>query len=131
MSNITSLKIGKNKIQCMLEPNITDYVVLPSTFVKKTIGPDEFYCYEYTAAEDCFVRFEGKLTNSENQFYLFDLTPDLNNITKQIPLHSRHMQGIDIGWYFFDVLYLMRKDQTFQWRVRGFIDSKIVKFSVK
>ena len=83
--------------------------------------------YEYTATEDCFVRFEGRLTNSENQFYLVDIT----DTTKQIPIHSRHMQNLDQGWNFFDEPQLMRKGQTFQWRVRGFSNAVVVKFSVK
>lgn len=127
MSVITSLQIGNNKVQCLLEPNITNYSVLPSTFVKKTIGSDELYCYEYTATEDCFVRFEGKLTDSENQFYLADIT----NPNKQINIYSRHMQKLDQGWNFFDEPQLMRKGQTFQWRVRGFTNAVVIKFSLR
>ena len=134
MPNITSLQIGQNKIELELTPDYSEHTHLPNNFIlaKRDMNPVltdakdiDFYVATYTATEDCFVRFEGVTTNTENRYYVYD--DDNKYFIHSIGLGSSYPNNTE----FYDNCIFMKANSTYEWWVRGFTKARLVKFKVK
>lgn len=123
MANVTSIQIGQNIIAFTPQCDYANKATLNAPFTLQTRGNDSFYISTFTPTEDCYLSFQGTMTDSENQFYVVNVTDDCNIL-------SVHLDKIHLNWNYFMQPIFIKKGKTIEFRVRGFTGAKIWKWGL-